>query len=579
MLTLTAVAALAACTGTGRVAAPLTQAATPITLSIVGTNDLHGGLLQRGDRGGLALLGGYVANLRAARAADGGAVLLIDAGDMFQGTLESNLNEGASVVAAYDALGYAAAAIGNHEFDFGPAGPAATPQRPDDDPRGALKARAAEASFPFLAANLIDTATGRPVAWRNVRPSTVVTAAGVRVGIIGVMTAEALSVTNASNTRGLQVAPLAQTIAVEATRLRAAGTPVIVVTAHAGGRCAQFAVPTDLSSCDVSEEIVQVARALPPGLVDVIVAGHVHDAMGHQIAGIAVTEAYAGGRAFGRVDVVVDRATRRVLDRRSFAPRDLCARVDPGTTRCDPDGSSGARLPAEYEGAPVQPDAAIAAVIAPAVQAALAQKTALLGITLATPVRREGAGDSPLGNLFTDAYLAAVPGADVSLNNTAGGLRADLPAGPVTYGAVFEVMPFDNRVLAIRLTGADLRKVFATQLRGHDALVGLAGLRVRATCQRGALDVALLRPDGQLVRDEEQILVATTDFLATGGDSILTPVTPAGGFPIGRDAGAARDVVVEALRKRGGTLREDQLIDPANPRWALPGPLPVACTG
>ena len=62
-----------------------------ITLSIVGTNDLHGGILQREDRGGLALLGGYVANLRAARARDGGAVLLIDAGDMFQGTLESNL--------------------------------------------------------------------------------------------------------------------------------------------------------------------------------------------------------------------------------------------------------------------------------------------------------------------------------------------------------------------------------------------------------------------------------------------------------------------------------------------------------
>src|SRR5687767_109594 len=91
-----------------------------ITLSVVGTNDLHGGILQRGDRGGLALLGGYVANLRAARERDGGAVLLLDAGDMFQGTLESNLNEGASVIAAYNTLRYAAAAVGNHDFDFGP---------------------------------------------------------------------------------------------------------------------------------------------------------------------------------------------------------------------------------------------------------------------------------------------------------------------------------------------------------------------------------------------------------------------------------------------------------------------------
>lgn len=580
--TLAVVAALAACNGTGRrvsVAPPNPPAPPSITLSIVGTNDLHGGILQREDRGGLALLGGYASNLRAARARDGGAVLLIDAGDMFQGTLESNLNEGASVVAAFGALGYVAAAVGNHEFDFGPVGPAATPQRPGDDPRGALKARAAEASFPFLAANLIDTTTGRPVAWPNVRPSAVVTAAGLQVGIVGVMTAGALSATIAANTRGLRVAPLAETIEAAATRLRASGASVVVVTAHAGGRCTEFTTPTDLSSCDPSGEIMQVARALPAGLVDVIVAGHSHAPMGHQIGGVAITEAYSGGRAFGRVDVIVDRTTRRVLERRSFAPRDLCARVDPGTTRCDSGSSSGVRVPAEYEGAPVRPDPAIANVIATAVNAALAQKETLLGITLPTPVRRAGTGDSPLGNLFTDAYLAAVPGADVSFNNTAGGLRADLPAGPLNYGAVFEVMPFDNRVVAFRLTGAELRKVLATQVRGRSPLVGLAGLRIRVTCQSGALDLALLRPDGVPVRDDERVLVATTDFLATSVGGIFESVTPAGGFTFVHDVGAARDVVVEALRKRGGTLREDQLVDPANPRWALPAPQPVTCGG
>jgi 2',3'-cyclic-nucleotide 2'-phosphodiesterase (5'-nucleotidase family) len=88
---------VAACASGARppsTAAPPTPSARTITLSIIGTNDLHGGVLQREDRGGLALLGGYVSNLRAARARDGGAVLLIDGGDMFQGTLESNLNEG-----------------------------------------------------------------------------------------------------------------------------------------------------------------------------------------------------------------------------------------------------------------------------------------------------------------------------------------------------------------------------------------------------------------------------------------------------------------------------------------------------
>ena len=97
-----------------------------MTLSVVATTDLHGNLAPRDGRGGLAAFGGYVRNLRAARADDGGALLLVDSGDTFQGGIESDLSEGAVIVDAYAALGYAAAAIGNHEFDFGAAdGPGA----------------------------------------------------------------------------------------------------------------------------------------------------------------------------------------------------------------------------------------------------------------------------------------------------------------------------------------------------------------------------------------------------------------------------------------------------------------------
>src|SRR4029079_19293079 len=135
------------------------QRSATITISVVATSDLHGAVLPRGARGGGELFGGYLRNLRAARMRDGGGVLLVDSGDMFQGTLESNLNEGAAVVRAYNALGYAAGGIGNHECDYGPVGADETPQKPGEDPRGALKARAASARFPFLAANTIDNAT------------------------------------------------------------------------------------------------------------------------------------------------------------------------------------------------------------------------------------------------------------------------------------------------------------------------------------------------------------------------------------------------------------------------------------
>src|SRR5262249_10774655 len=198
------------------------------TLSVVGTNDLHGGVLEANGRGGLALLDGYLHNLRAARARDGGAVLLLDAGDLFQGTLESNLNEGEVVIAAYNAIGYDASAIGNHEFDFGPAGPSVFPQSPEDDPRGALRARALQARFPFLAANVIDKNTGRPVSWDHVKPSTMLTVNGVKIGVVGLATMETLGATLSANTSDLDIAALAPALEAEARQLRGDGATIVI---------------------------------------------------------------------------------------------------------------------------------------------------------------------------------------------------------------------------------------------------------------------------------------------------------------------------------------------------------------
>src|SRR5262245_54856250 len=297
----------------------------PITITVVGTNDLHGGFAPREGRGGLALFAGYLANVRQARARDGGAVVLVDAGDMFQGTLESNLEEGAPVIAAYNALGYDAAAVGNHDFDYGPAGPPSVPRSPADDPFGALEARAAEARFPFLAANILVATTQEPVAWRNVRPTTIVEKAGVKVGIVGVSTETTLHTTMAANVATLAMAPLAETIAARAAALRKQGAAIVVVAAHAGGDCRDFKDPDDLSSCAPGQEIVAIANALPGGLVDAIVAGHRHEGMAHRVNGIAIVEAFTGGRSFSRVDIAFDSGQRRVLSARPFPPQAIVA--------------------------------------------------------------------------------------------------------------------------------------------------------------------------------------------------------------------------------------------------------------
>src|SRR5882672_1931552 len=415
-----------------------------VTISVVATTDLHGGVLPRGERGGLALFGGYVRNLRAARVRDGGGTLLVDSGDMFQGTLESNLNEGAAVVRAYNALGYAAAAIGNHEFDFGPAGPDETPRTPGEDPRGALKARAAEARFPFLAANTVEEATGQPASWPNVKPSTTVTVRGVKVGLIGVTTIDTAAQTIGANLPGLTFTPLAPAITREAMSLRARGATVVIVLAHAGGRCTRLDDPEDLASCEQMAEIMNVARQLPAGLVDMIAAGHTHQAMAQDVAGIPIVEGYSNGRSFSRVDVTVNRSSGAVVARHIFQPQDV--------------------LPGQYETRLVTPDATTNAVLASAVRKAAAVMTQPLGVHLETPFPRGNQQDeTALADVITDGMLASVPGADVAFGN-GGSLRTDLPGGPLTYGAVYEVYPFDNRLVMMTLTGDQLTRIISSNL-------------------------------------------------------------------------------------------------------------------
>ncbi len=537
------------------------------TLSIVSTTDLHGEIAPRGDRGGLAMFGGYLQNLRAARAADGGAVLLVSSGDSFQGGIDSDLSEGAVVIDAYAALGYTAAVIGNHEFDFGAAdGPGARQPR-GGDPRGALEARAAQAPFPFLAANLIDEATGRPVAWPNVRASTLVTAAGVKVGIVGVMTAGALRATLRANVHGLRVAPLATTVAAEATKLRAEGAEIVILAAHAGGACGEFARPTDLSSCDRGSEIFALAESLPRGLVDVIAAGHTHQAVAQEVAGIAIVQAYAHGRAFGRVDVAFDRHARRVVGRKIFAPRDICAATsDAGD--CGADSGTGPRQPDRYEGRTVAADPAIEEAMAPALARVRALQATSLGVVLDTPIeRRSGAPESPLGNLFADAERERV-GADVAINNNVrGGLRADLPAGALTFGRLYDVFPFDNRLVTLTITGAQLQAVLVDEVRrDRRGALGLSGARVRVTCSLdGELGVEVTRENGKPFAANERIAVAAMDSLVLG--QVFAAVPGAGATDISADAPVLREVVEDWLRARGGHLAAGDFVQPELARW------------
>lgn len=538
-----------------------------VILSIVGTTDLHGRLFTDRARGGLALFGGYLANLRAARAADGGGVVLMDSGDTFQGGIESNLSEGAAVIDAYNALGYTALAVGNHDFEFGSVDTTDALDTAGADLRGALKARAAQAHFPFLAANLLEQ--GAPVSWPNVTPSAMVEIAGVRVGLVGVMTYDALSMTIAADVTGLATTPLAAAVEREASALRGRGAQVVIVASHAGGDCARVDAPTDLSSCDEWSEIFDVVRHLPAGLVDVVMAGHTHATVAHVVNGVAIAQTLSVGRGFSRVDLTVDAATGKVQSARILPPEIICAAHDARGECADPDGSGAS--PTVYEGQAVAPDVRIAAAMAPALARVETRRATRFGPALDAPVIR-GAPEveSPLGNLFADAMRGATPGADAAITygTGPGGLRMDLPAGPLTLGGLYDAFPFDNRVVTKTMTGAELRAIVAAHLqrpRWWARTLGLSGLHVRVACGRNGQQATIVRDSGGGLRDDETLKVVLSDFIA-GRDRVRQTIAE---DPSLSTSPLVRDLVTRWLRARPARLRAADFLDPARPRWQM----------
>jgi 2',3'-cyclic-nucleotide 2'-phosphodiesterase (5'-nucleotidase family) len=534
--------------------------ASAVTISFLGTNDLHGALER------LPIFAGYVANVRAARAADGGGVVLLDGGDMFQGTLESNLGEGADVVRAYNQLGYTAAAVGNHEFDFGPVGPRVTIGSPDDDRRGALKARAAEAKFPFVTSNILDRKTGQRIQWPNVVAGKLVEVAGVKVGIVGASTDSTPYTTMAANVEDLAMAPTAAAIAEEARRLRAEGARVVAVAAHIGSSCRSFDNPDDVSSCKREEEVFRVIGELPEGTIDVFVGGHTHSAMAHRIKGVAVIESYSSGRAFGRVDLRVE-PDGRVSSVKIHPPQELCGRSDKPVPIAE-------CKPGDYEGRPVVPDPEVQKIAGESIARAAVQRSEKLGVKLAGSVTASYGSESAEGNWFCDLMLAARPDAQVSLMN-GGGLRADMPAGELDYGGLYEAFPFDNRFAIVTLKGEHLRKMVTSNLTRGGAFMSWGNLAAKARCKGDQLDVQIT-VGGKPLADAATYKLAISDFLASGGDGLIGRLKlPEGSIQM-TDI-LIRDAMADVLRKRKGTVDPAKLYSPAARRIVFEGARPVAC--
>jgi 2',3'-cyclic-nucleotide 2'-phosphodiesterase (5'-nucleotidase family) len=439
-------------------------------IRIIGLNDFHGALEARPDasgrlRGGAAAVAGAIRRASGECAPPACQVLILDGGDEFQGTPASNFAFGRPVVDIFNRVGVAAAALGNHEFDWG---------------QDTLRARMRQARYGIFGAN-VRYADGRDVPW--IRNDTLIARGDLLVGVIGVATKEtstSAKPTLVADLRFVEAAPIVDSIA---ERLRARGARVVAVVAHAGAFCSASA-PNDCNG-----EIVDLARKLTPGRVNVIVSGHTHSRVNTVVNGVTIVQARSRGLAIDVVDVDVDVSGR---------------------------GDVHAEVREIYTDS-VTADAAVAS-IANAAIASVAETVNRPVATIAATMDRDSLA---LGNLIADAFRAEGAGDFGVLNS--GAVRADLRRGVATYGDVFEVQPFGNILYKITATGASMRRYFeklvpqATRTRGY-----LSGAVVAYDFTRppGARITSICLPNGGDIDSTATYSVVINDFMLAGGSGL-----------------------------------------------------------
>lgn len=576
---------LAGCTLAGCAARPLpppARPAAPVRITVLGVNDLHGAIEERTVAlqtsggttvavrvGGAPLLASYLARLRELN--PGGTVLL-NAGDMWQGSLESNYFEGRAVVLLDNALGYDATALGNHEFDYGPVGlvSLAHPGDPPEIRYGALLARRKEMHFPILAANVRGTESGVPA----FAASVLLERNGAKIGVIGLSTEDTPNTTQPPNVVGLAFDPPAPAVIAAAADLRARGADAVLITGHLGGDCRRDSAPDDPNACKKDEEVMRLLDALPKGTVDGVVAGHTHQFMANMVDGVPVIESGAYGLAFGRFELDVDPLAHRVVGAHLFPTQAVCRDVLADTGSCVP-ASTNPRPQigqASFLGGPIEPDPAVVRLLAPFRQEVAEMKATVIA-TAERPIHAERLNQSEVGTLVCEEMLAAtrrlegVPKADFAIQNT-GGLRGTggLPAGPITYGALYELLPFDNVLVTFQASGEQLEAILTAVAR-TGRVFQTAGLLQEVAGEGAEVEVRLYDlASGKRLGAKTRYTLVWNDFLANGGDGTREAIAR---IPMKvHERWTLRDAVADGLKAHAGPLNPaaHPLLDPRKPR-------------
>ncbi len=519
---------LAACTLTPTSAPVLPAQAPTVQVKLIAFNDFHGNLMPPGMRlpipdasqpngvrleaaGGIEAFSATVAKLKAENKLNA----VVSAGDMVGATpLLSALFHDEPTIEAMNLVGIDFHAVGNHEFDRGIAhlkhlkNGGCEPDEKTGKADCSGRPPFTGAAFPFLAANVVEEATGKTL----FPPYGVKAFDGIKVAFIGLTLHETPEIVRPGGTKGVRFLEEAQTINALVPEIRKQGIEAIVVLIHEGG-----SQSGGINDCtDFKGAIKPIVERFDPA-IQVIVTAHTHRFHICELGGRLVTSAGSFGGLITDIDLTLDRASGKIIAK--HAKNLLVAADGPKDARLTPLLDQYTRLSAPLEG------------------------RVIAKFTRPISRRERSAAESELGNFVVDAQLfgtapADKGGAQIAFNNQTSLRSAITPDanGNVSYGALFKVQPFQNDLVVMTLTGAQIKRALEHQL-------GLEG----PPTDRTLLDVSAgfsytydaARPAGQRVLAEtmslngkpivatEKYRVVVNSFLAGGseGHSIFSEGT------------------------------------------------------
>jgi len=474
-------------------------------LVVIFTNDIHGGIGKSKATfinpdfppiiGGGEVASRYIFKVREEATRNGYGFLLLDAGDIYQGTPVGTLTKGKAVVEYMNYVKYDAVCVGNHDFDDGWEN---------------LKKLAEYAKFPFLGANIYRKSTDKLAEF--VKPYIMKEFDRIKIAIVSVTTSLIPEISYPEHIKDLEFKNEVEVLRKLVPEVKKKGADIVILSTHSylpynleeayKNMLKKIETGYDFTKHPVSA--MEIAHAVPD--IDIIFSGHVHkgfyepweDPDNHTL----IFQNYANGTNLGHVIFYIHKKTKTLA----------------GYNFVDDRGAIFTLFEDEF-----YPDTILAKKLDSLIKVSERGLDEVIGIAIGN-FTRSREGESSMGNLVVDAMREAVR-ADVAFSNY-GGIRADLQSGPITPRDIFRVMPFENRIVVVNVTGNFIKELIEDKVSGSGRGMLISGCRVVIDKTKPDREkVVELKIGGQTFIPSKIYKLAVTDYLLEGNSGFVRLTT------------------------------------------------------